>query len=86
LEWQDVTGSDADELKELRAWFNENLEKPTSFGRDKLRHTVATNLRLQDFAADLLLSFHRLARHDRTVHPIPSSPCVPAGTLFRSVV
>jgi hypothetical protein len=37
LEWQDVTGSDADELKELRAWFNENLEKPTSFGRDTLR-------------------------------------------------
>jgi hypothetical protein len=37
LEWQDITGSDADELKELRAWFSENLEKPTSFGRDKLR-------------------------------------------------
>jgi len=37
LEWQDVTGPDADELKALRAWFNENLEKPTSFGRDKLR-------------------------------------------------
>jgi hypothetical protein len=37
LERQDVTGSDADELKELRAWFNANLEKPTSFGRDKLR-------------------------------------------------
>ena len=37
LEWQNVTGSDADELKELRAWFNENLEKPTSFGRDTLR-------------------------------------------------
>jgi len=37
LEWHDITGSDADELNELRAWFNENLEKPTSFGRDKLR-------------------------------------------------
>jgi hypothetical protein len=37
LEWQNVTGSDADELKELRAWFNENLEKPSSFGRNKLR-------------------------------------------------
>ena len=37
LEWQAVTGSDADELKEVRAWFNENLQKPTSFGRDKLR-------------------------------------------------
>ena len=37
LEWQIVTGSDADELKEVRAWFNENLEKPTSFGRDTLR-------------------------------------------------
>jgi hypothetical protein len=37
LEWQKVTGSDADELNELPAWFNDNLEKPTSFGRDKLR-------------------------------------------------
>ena len=37
LEWQNITDSDADELNELRAWFSENLEKPTSFGRDKLR-------------------------------------------------
>ncbi len=37
LEWREITGSDADELNELRAWFNDNLEKPTSFGRDKLR-------------------------------------------------
>jgi hypothetical protein len=37
LEWRQITGSDADQLNELRAWFNENLEKPTSFGRDKLR-------------------------------------------------
>ncbi len=37
LEWQNITGSDADELNELRAWFSDNLEKPTSFGRDKLR-------------------------------------------------
>jgi hypothetical protein len=37
LEWQGITGSDADELNELRAWFSENLSKPTSFGRDKLR-------------------------------------------------
>lgn len=37
LEWQNIMGSDADDLKELRAWFNENLEEPTSFGRDKLR-------------------------------------------------
>ena len=37
LEWQQITGSDAEELSELRAWFNENLEKPTSFGRDTLR-------------------------------------------------
>jgi len=37
LEWQNITGSDADKLSELRAWFSENLEKPTSFGRDKLR-------------------------------------------------
>jgi hypothetical protein len=37
LEWQDITGSDADKLNELRAWFGENPEKPTSSGRDKLR-------------------------------------------------
>jgi len=37
LEWQNITGSDANQLSELRAWFSENLEKPTSFGRDKLR-------------------------------------------------
>jgi hypothetical protein len=37
LEWQNITGFDADQLNELRAWFSENLEKPTSFGRNKLR-------------------------------------------------
>lgn len=37
VEWQTITGSDADELNELRMWFSEKLEKPTSFGRDTLR-------------------------------------------------
>jgi hypothetical protein len=37
LEWHSISGSDADELNDLRAWFSENLERPTSFGRDKLR-------------------------------------------------
>ncbi len=37
LEWQNITGSDADELNEVLGWFSRNLEKPTSFGRDKLR-------------------------------------------------
>ncbi len=37
LEWQQITGSDADELNEVRAWFSENLKKPASFGRDTLR-------------------------------------------------
>lgn len=37
LEWQNITGSDAGELNDLLTWFNKNLEKPTSFGRDKLR-------------------------------------------------
>lgn len=37
LAWHDITGCDVDELNELRAWFCENLEKPTSFGRDRLR-------------------------------------------------
>jgi hypothetical protein len=36
LEWQDITGSDADELNEIRAWFSKNLLKPTSFGRGTL--------------------------------------------------
>jgi hypothetical protein len=37
LEWQQVTDSDAEQLNSLQAWFSENLDKPTSFGRDKLR-------------------------------------------------
>lgn len=37
LEWQNSTDSDARELNQLQAWFSENLGKPTSFGRDKLR-------------------------------------------------
>jgi hypothetical protein len=40
LEWENITGSDADELNEMRAWFNKNLGKPTSFGRDKFRFGV----------------------------------------------
>lgn len=36
-EWQTITGSDAQQLSELEAWFGKNLEKPTSFGRNKLR-------------------------------------------------
>lgn len=36
LEWEQITGSDADELNELRRWFSENLEKPASFSRGKL--------------------------------------------------
>lgn len=40
MEWQTIIGSDADELNELRAWFSNNLERPTSFGRDKLRRGI----------------------------------------------
>ncbi len=36
LEWGQITGSDADELNEIRAWFDENLDKPDSFGRGRL--------------------------------------------------
>jgi hypothetical protein len=36
-EWQTITGSDAHQLSDLKAWFSKNLEKPTSFGRSKLR-------------------------------------------------
>lgn len=37
LEAQHVTDSDADELYEIKEWFNENLDAPTSFGRAKPR-------------------------------------------------
>jgi len=33
LESRAITDSDADELCKIRAWFSNNLEKPTSFGR-----------------------------------------------------
>lgn len=37
LEWDQITGQDAEELDELREWFGTYLGKPTSFGRDRLR-------------------------------------------------
>lgn len=37
IEWETIKGSDADAPNELRSWFSNNLEKPTSFGRDTLR-------------------------------------------------
>lgn len=40
LEWGTITGSDADELNELRGWFGENLEKPSSFRRATLRRGI----------------------------------------------
>jgi len=40
LEWQTITGSEADKLKDLKGWFNQNLEKPTSFGRDRAQRGV----------------------------------------------
>jgi hypothetical protein len=36
LEWRQITGADADELREVREWFSQNLEKPSTFGRGKL--------------------------------------------------
>ena len=38
LEWQEITGSDADELKKMLAWFSKNLEKLVSEGSGVLRH------------------------------------------------
>jgi hypothetical protein len=35
IELGTITGTDADGLNSLRTWFNENLEKPNSFGRGK---------------------------------------------------
>lgn len=40
MEWGNITGSDADQLKELQSWFGKNLKKPTSSGRDKLRFGI----------------------------------------------
>lgn len=40
LEWHTITGSDAEELNQLRAWFSDNLEKPTSFGRGNLSRGI----------------------------------------------
>lgn len=37
LEWQQIAGRDADELRQTKAWFDENLDKPNAFGRNKLR-------------------------------------------------
>lgn len=37
LERQNITGSDAEGLIEVREWFSDNLERPSSFGRDNLR-------------------------------------------------
>ena len=59
LEWQNITGSDADELNELRAWFSENLEKPTSFGRDKLRLGICW---FKTDAADLISRIWEMVR------------------------
>lgn len=37
VERRHIAGADADEMKELERWFDKNLSKPTSFGRNKLR-------------------------------------------------
>jgi len=36
-DFRQLRGERLDELNELRSWFSDNLEKPTSFGRDKLQ-------------------------------------------------
>jgi hypothetical protein len=40
LEWKEITGPDADELNKLSGWFDKNLKKPASSGRDPLRRGV----------------------------------------------
>lgn len=40
VEWHDIRGSDEDHLDELRLWFNDNLEKPSSFGRSTVRRGI----------------------------------------------
>ena len=41
MEWRDIAGSDAEELKKALRWFDDNLHKPQSFGRDRLRRGIA---------------------------------------------
>lgn len=40
IEWQTITGVDADELNKIRAWFSTNLDKPNSFGRANLHRGI----------------------------------------------
>lgn len=40
LDWETITGCDAEELYDLRAWFNDNLEKPSSFGRSNVSRGI----------------------------------------------
>jgi hypothetical protein len=37
VEWRNINGADAGELGEIQNWFGKNLNRPASFGRDKLR-------------------------------------------------
>lgn len=37
MEQHAIVGSDAEELDKLRTWFSENLDKTTSFERNRLR-------------------------------------------------
>jgi hypothetical protein len=37
IEWNDITGADAEELLELQRWFDVNLKRPESTGRDSSR-------------------------------------------------
>jgi hypothetical protein len=41
MEWREITGKDAAELSTLLRWFDSNLHKPHSLGRDKLRLGIA---------------------------------------------
>lgn len=40
LEWQTITGGDADELNRMQVWFSEHLDKPTSFGRGRISRGI----------------------------------------------
>jgi hypothetical protein len=37
VEWRNINGADAGELGKIQNWFGKNLNRPASFGRDKLR-------------------------------------------------
>jgi hypothetical protein len=74
VEWKTITGADADKLDSLRTWFNENLEKPTSFGRGKLSLGICWfKMAATDHITRIWQMVHILERHGIYVKKIKTS-------------